>query len=330
LPHKDVRQQILRLFQERSGQFVSGVDLSRQLDVSRAAVWKQIEHLRARGYQIEAVKARGYRLLKDPDLLTADEIRARLQTEVIGREVFCFEQTDSTNLQALRLAEQGAVDGTILVAEAQASGKGRLGRLWLSPGGVNLYTSIILRPPIPPRDAPHLTFLSAVAVVRAIDEVCELSTRVKWPNDILLQGRKVAGLLNELSAETDAIHAVVLGIGLNINMTEEQFPSDLRYPATSLAIAAGQTFSRLDLACALYRQLDELYLAYLRDGFTPIRLAWEACCDLVGQQVRVDCGRQQLSGRVRGIDNDGALLLQAANGQTERILAGDVVPVQGQ
>lgn len=327
MSHKDVRQQILRLFQECSGQFVSGADLSRTLNVSRAAVWKQIELLRSRGYQIEAVKSRGYRLLNNPDLLTAEELRARLQTNVVGRDILCFEQTDSTNLQALRLAEQGAVDGTILIAETQASGKGRLGRRWLSPSGVNLYTSIILRPPIPPRDAPHLTFLSAVAVVRAISDVCGLSARVKWPNDILLQGRKVAGLLNELSAETDAIHAVVLGIGLNINMAADQFPPDLRYPATSLAIAGQQTFSRIDLACALYRQLDELYLAYLRDGFTPIRLAWEANCDLVGQKVRVDCGKQQLTGNVTGIDADGALLLKAANGQIERILAGDVIPI---
>jgi len=326
LPHNDARQQILRLFMSRQGAFISGAELSRELGVSRAAVWKQIESLRALGYRIEAVRSHGYRLQSSPDRLSAEDLSARLQTRIVGCELVCFEETDSTNLQALRLGEQGATEGTVLVAESQRSGKGRLGRHWLSPSGVNLYTSIILRPRIPPWDAPQLTFLSAVAVARAVQQVCALPARVKWPNDILINGRKVAGLLNELSAETDAVHFVVLGIGLNINMRADQIPASLRYPATSLAIEMDRPLSRVEVACAVYRQLDDLYHLYLNEGFDPIRLAWEACFDLVGEKVRVESGDRTLSGIVQGIDIDGALLVAAA-GTVERVLAGDVVPV---
>ncbi|PNU20323.1 biotin--[acetyl-CoA-carboxylase] ligase [Geothermobacter hydrogeniphilus] len=326
MPHNDARQQILRLFMARQGAFISGAELSRELGVSRAAVWKQIESLRALGYRIEAARSHGYRLQSSPDRLSAEDLSARLQTRIVGRELVCFEETDSTNLQALRLGEQGASEGTVLVAESQRGGKGRLGRHWLSPSGVNLYTSIILRPRIPPWDAPQLTFLSAVAVARAVQQVCGLPARVKWPNDILINGRKVAGLLNELSAETDAVHFVVLGIGLNINMRADQIPASLRYPATSLAIELERPLPRAEVACAVYRQLDDLYRLYLNEGFDPIRLAWEACFDLVGEKVRVESGERTLTGIVQGIDTDGALLVGSA-GTVERILAGDVVPV---
>jgi len=327
LPATDVRQQLLRLFREADGAHVSGARLSRELGISRTAVWKQIELLRARGYRIEAERSRGYRLLAVPDRLTADEIRSRLGESLVGRRIICFETTDSTNLQALRLADEGAEEGTVLIAEAQRAGKGRLGRSWLSPPGVNLYLSIILRPGIPPWDAPQLTFLAAVALLRAVEEVCNLSPRVKWPNDLLLGGRKVAGLLSELSADMDQVHAVVLGIGLNVNMRPDQFPSTLRYPATSLAIEGERSYSRVDLACALCRQLDALYRLYREKGFEPVRLAWEANCDLIGRRVEVLSGEQRLRGRVRGIDGDGALLLAASGGGVERVLAGDVRPL---
>jgi len=326
LPQNEARQQILRLFMRQPGTYVSGAELSRELGVSRAAVWKQIEALRALGYEIEAAKSRGYRLLESPDRLGRDELAARLQTEIIGRELHHFEEIGSTNLQALQMGEQGAVEGTVLVAESQTGGKGRLGRAWISPAGVNLYTSVILRPQIPPWDAPQLTFLSAVAVARAIEDVCGMQARVKWPNDILIGARKVAGLLNELSAETDAVHFVVLGIGLNINMQPGQFPQSLRYPATSLAIEGGRPVNRAEVACALYQQLDDLYRLFLEKGFEPIRLAWEACFDLVGRQVRVESSGQSLRGVVQGIDADGALLV-AGGGKVERVLAGDVIPV---
>lgn len=319
--------QILKLFQQQQGAYLSGAEISRVLGVSRTAVWKHIEQLRSLGYRIEAVTARGYRLHGSPDLLLPAEIRTELETEVIGRELVYFAETDSTNDRAHALAREGAVEGTVVIAEAQKAGKGRLGRHWVSPPGVNLYASIVLRPSIAPRQAPQLTFLSAAAVARAIAEMTRLRPTVKWPNDVLLSGRKVAGLLNELDAETERIRYLVLGIGININMTADQFPADLRYPASSLALETGSTVSRRLLTCALLRQLDKLYALYLEQGFEPILQAWQDYFDLTGQQVEVSEQAGTCRGRVLGLDGEGALLLCLADDSVKRILAGDVRPL---
>lgn len=321
------QDQILKLFRSRRDAFVSGAEMSRELGVSRTAVWKQIEQLRSLGYRIEAVTARGYRLHSSPDLLLPAELQVGLETEVVGRELVYFAETDSTNDRAHELAKAGAVEGTVVVADAQQAGKGRLGRRWESPSGVNLYLSIILRPPIAPRFASQLTFLSAAAVARAITQITGLTPTVKWPNDVLLDGCKVAGLLNELDAETERIRYLVLGIGVNINMRREQFPDDLRYPASSLALACGGEVSRLLFARTLLQQLDALYSQYRSQGFKPILQAWQEHFALTGQAVEVDCQGRVVRGRVVGLDDDGALLLRLADGRQERILAGDVRPL---
>jgi BirA family biotin operon repressor/biotin-[acetyl-CoA-carboxylase] ligase len=324
---QDAREEILRLFR-LSGNFVSGEKLSRSLGVSRTAVWKQIGLLREQGYHIEALPSRGYRLLSGPDSFLPAEIKAGSENRLIGREVVYFTETDSTNLRAQALGEAGAVEGTVVIADRQSAGKGRLGRQWFSPPGVNLYASVLLRPPISPRLAPQLTFVSALAVARAIEETSGLEPTVKWPNDILLGGRKVAGLLNELSAETERVHYVILGIGVNLNMTADQFPGDLRYPATSVALEKGEPVSRVAFARALFRHVEQLYELYLLKGFTPLLRAWESLFELTGQPAEVDCRERVLRGIVEGLDSDGALLLRLPNGETERILAGDVRPLR--
>lgn len=321
------RSAILELFHDRGDDFVSGEEISRLLGVSRTAVWKQIRMLREMGYSIEAVSSRGYRMLGAPDLLIPAEIQTGLETRVVGREVVFFEETDSTNLRASELGEGGCAEGTVVIADRQSAGKGRLGRLWSSPAGVNLYTSVVLRPKILPYRAPQLTFISAVAVAWAIEEVAGVAARVKWPNDVLVGGRKVAGLLNEMSAETEGIHFVILGIGVNLNMRLDQFPADLRYPATSLAIETGRDVSRTAFARALYRHLDTLYALYLEQGVEPVIEAWQELCDLVGQAVEVDFQSRVVRGVVTGLDEDGALLLQLSDGQCEKVLAGDVRPL---
>jgi BirA family biotin operon repressor/biotin-[acetyl-CoA-carboxylase] ligase len=321
------QDQILMLFRQQPDAFVSGAEMSRALGVSRTAVWKNVEQLRTLGYQIEAVTARGYRLRTSPDLLLPAELQDGLQTEVVGQDIVYFADTDSTNDRAHALAKDGAVEGTVVIAEAQQAGKGRLGRRWTSPAGVNLYASIILRPPIAPRHAPQLTFLSAAAVAWAIAEITGLTPTVKWPNDVLLDGCKVAGLLNELDAETERIRYLILGVGVNINMQAEQFPDDLRYPASSLAMASGGKVSRLRFTRTLLEQLDCLYSQYQREGFEPIMQAWQEYFVLTGQPVEVDCQGRLLRGRVVGLDEDGALLLKLADGRQERVLAGDVRPL---
>jgi BirA family biotin operon repressor/biotin-[acetyl-CoA-carboxylase] ligase len=320
------REAILSLFSQTPDGFVSGERISEELGVSRTAVWKHIRNLRQAGYQIEAIPSRGYQLQQSPDVLMPEAIQSDLECQLVGSHIISLEEVDSTNLQACRLGDEGAADGLVVIADRQSSGKGRMGRHWESPGGVNLYASILLRPPVLPFEAPKLTFLSAVAVCRAIKSCTGLQPTVKWPNDILLNGAKVAGLLNEMSSETDQVHYVVLGIGVNLNMNVEQFPSDLRYPATSLAIATGKAVSRLTFTRSLLQELDSLYKIYLEQGSTPILSAWTELCDLTGRAVQVDCSNLLIEGTMVGLGDDGALLVQTSAGKIESIYAGDVRP----
>lgn len=321
---RDLDQRILELFREKKGGVVSGEELSGALKVSRTAVWKHIKTLKGLGYHIVAVPSQGYRLVASPDLLIPAEIAAGLKAKRIGQKLVCFRETGSTNEVAFKLAEEGAEDGTVVMAEAQLRGKGRLGRRWESPTGVNLYCSVILRPPILPTQAAQLTFLSAVAVARAVAEITTLQPFIKWPNDVLINGRKVAGLLNEMSAETEKVNFVVLGIGVNINMERGQFPHDLRHPASSLLLEAGKAISRPDFVRALLENLDALYETYLVRGYESIRAEWLERCDIGGRKVKVSFQEKEVVGVVAGIDDYGALLLRLSDGRIEKVLAGDV------
>lgn len=321
------RDEILNLFRTCPDPYISGQKISHLLNISRAAVWKQVKVLRESGFEIEAKHSLGYRLLAAPDLLLAVDIENGLNSRLIGQTVVAFTDTDSTNVQARQLAEAGAIEGTVVVADRQSAGRGRLGRRWESPSGVNLYCSILLHPQIPVQQAPQLTFLSAVAVAETLEKVCHLSVEVKWPNDILVNGAKISGLLNEMNAETDQIHFVILGVGVNLNMLEEQFPEAINYPATSVLLETGKPVDRLMFLRTFLRCLDQYYAEFLEEGFAPIRQRWESYCDMINRQVRVDQGSRSLSGTVIGLDPEGALRLQLDNGKVERILAGDVIPV---
>ncbi len=315
------RERILELLRCHSSDWLSGEQISRDLQLSRTAVWKQINALRGLGISIESQHARGYRLLEAPDLLLRTEVLTGLNPRVIPRSLELLAATDSTNLQLRKKAEAGAVEGTVLVADQQLAGKGRLGRAWASPAGVNLYCSLLLRPQIPVQQASQFTFLSAVAVVDALKSVCLITAEVKWPNDILVGGAKIAGLLNEMSAETEQINYVVLGIGVNVNMTADQFPDELNYPATSVLLETGGQIPRRHFLRALLERLDFYYCEFLDQGFAPIRRRWEQRCPIINRQVRVN---NELTGTVVGLEADGALRLQLDSGLVERVVAGDV------
>ncbi|HMB14915.1 MAG TPA: biotin--[acetyl-CoA-carboxylase] ligase [Pelovirga sp.] len=315
------RDRILALLRCHSDSWLSGEKISSELQLSRAAIWKQISALRALGVAIEARHAKGYRLLEPDDLLFSSEIVSGLDYRIVGRSLNILQAVDSTNLQLKAQAEAGAQEGTVVVADQQLAGKGRLGRQWASPAGVNLYCSILLRPQIPVQQAPQLTFLSAVAVVDVLEAVGGVKAQVKWPNDILVGGAKIAGLLNEMSAETEQINYVVLGLGINLNMTTEQFPPELNYPATSVLLETGQPVIRRIFLRALLERLDFYYAEFLHQGFAPIRQRWEQLCPIINRQVTVDSGP---FATVVGLDEDGALRLQFDAGTIERIVAGDV------
>ncbi len=321
----EIDRLLLASFMAPDAGFLSGEELSAAADVSRTTIWKRIELLREHGFVFESVPSRGYRLVTVPDFLHPAAIAAGMTTRRLGGTMVTFSETGSTNAVAARLGEEGGAEGTVVLAESQSQGKGRLGRIWSSPPGANLYCSILLRPPIPPTSAPQLTFVSAVAVVRAIKLCTGLSPIIKWPNDILINGAKVAGLLNEMTAETDRVATVVLGIGVNLNMVREQFPAELRHPASSLFLESGVRVDRVAFTRTLLTALDDLYDRYLAGGYPEIRDEWLAECGVIGKLVGVSDGvLQERMGVARGIDEGGALLLELSDGSIQRVYSGDV------
>ena len=315
---------MLNLFHERKG-FISGEEISREWHISRTAVWKHVNVLRKLGYVIEAVPSRGYYLKSSPDIVTVTGIAVRMRSSIIGKRIVCLDETVSTNNDAFRMAGEGADEGTVVVADKQTGGKGRLGRRWLSPPRVNLYCSVILRPSCSPHEAPQLTFLSAVAVARAIERETKLKPQIKWPNDVLINDGKVAGLLNEMSAETDAVNFVVLGIGVNLNMTADSFGNDARHPATSILKESRKRVDRTAFAATLFSELDKLYAEYLVCGFGPVRDEWQQRCIARDRRIAVSDGVTDIArGSFAGIDASGALLVREETGTIRRILSGDV------
>ncbi|MEB2283936.1 MAG: biotin--[acetyl-CoA-carboxylase] ligase [Polyangiaceae bacterium UTPRO1] len=325
----DTAERILRLL--RQAPVVSGEVLSSNLGVSRAAVWKHVEALRASGYRIAALHARGYALTGVPDRLLPTEIEQHLTTERFGRRLECFETIDSTNLRAAALARAGAPEGMLVLAEQQTAGRGRLGRSWVSPARVNLYASFILRPRLVPADAPQLALAAAVAVVRALRALPGLAPEriaIKWPNDCLLDGRKIAGVLTEMDAEADRIRSVVLGIGVNLNAPARAFPPALRATATSVLLATGTRVDRPRFAAGLCAALEAVYDRVVGEGFAALAPEWEASSCLTGRSVRIEGGGRCSTGTVRGIDAAGRLVVAGPAGE-ERIMAGDVTIVDG-
>ena len=304
---------------------VSGADLAEQLGISRAAVWSRIEELRRLNYEIEAGPHFGYRLLFSPDVLHADDLLARLGgTRVIGRDIQVFEETTSTNDVVERLARDGVKEGVAVYAESQTKGRGRLGRKWVSPSHKGLWFSILLRPQLRPQMATQLTVASATALRRAIKLQTGLSPEIKWPNDILIGGKKVSGILTEMSAELDQVKYVILGIGVDVNLAANEFPADLRKIATSLRIETSRPVSRAELAVHILRELDRDYARICAGEFTAVADEWEAHCTTIGREVTVHLGARQIRGCVESLDDDGALLLRSEHGHLERIIGGDV------
>ena len=305
---------------------VSGALLAQQLGVSRAAVWARIEELRSLGYEIEASPHQGYRLLSVPDVLHADDLLSRLgRVKIVGRDIRVFQETTSTNDIIDKLARDGVKEGVVVFAESQTKGRGRLGRKWVSPARRGLWFSILLRPDLRPQAATQLTIAAATALVRAIRQHTGLQPAVKWPNDILINGRKVAGILTEMSAELDRIKYVILGLGLDVNQTPGEFPADLRKLATSLKIETGQQIDRAELAAVFLREFDTDYARLAAGQFEVLADEWEARCGTLGRQVAITVGSRKLLGRAESLDSDGALLLRTEHGRLERIMGGDVV-----
>jgi BirA family transcriptional regulator, biotin operon repressor / biotin---[acetyl-CoA-carboxylase] ligase len=305
---------------------LAGADLAQRLGVSRAAVWARIEELRGLGYDIEASPHRGYHLVSAPDLLHADDLLSRLDgaTRCVGRDIRVFEETTSTNDIIEKLARDGVKEGAVVFAEAQTRGRGRLGRRWASPVRKGLWFSVLLRPPLRPQAATQLTVAAAVALGAALREEYGCMSSIKWPNDILLRGRKVAGILTEMSAELDCIKHVVLGIGLNANLAAGDFPMEFRRLATSLRVELGRAVDRPALAVTVLRHLDAAYALVCAGQFARVADEWAGQCSTLGRRVRIEVGGRTVAGQAEALDEDGALLVRTQHGRLERIVGGDV------
>jgi len=306
---------------------VSGAQLAEQLDISRAAIWARIDDLRKVGYDIEASPHFGYKLVGSPDALHADDLLARLQnrSKIIGRDIQVFEETASTNDVVEKLARDGVKEGVVVFAESQTKGRGRLGRKWMSPTHRGLWFSVLLRPRLHPMETTQLTVISATALRRAIKTVTGLSAEIKWPNDLLLGGKKVAGILTEMSAEVDRVRHVILGIGLDVNQDANEFAGELHPLATSLKIEAGEAIDRAELAAEILHELDADYARVCARKFPEVADEWEAACVTIGKNVSVHMGERRFRGRAESLDDDGALLVRTEHGHLERVIGGDVI-----
>lgn len=319
-----MKGKILALLREHYPDYISGEEISSRLGVSRTAVWKHICSLREGGYEIESHSKIGYRLIEAPDRLYGHELAGLLKGKVFGREVVYRESVNSTNELAKELARKGAVQGTVVIAEEQTGGKGRMGREWYSPSREGLWFSVILRPEISPADAGKLTLVSAVGVAETIRELTGIPAGIKWPNDVLINNRKVCGILVEMSAEIDKINYLVIGIGVNVSLDAAKIPRELGSVAVSLEEQQKLRVTRAQLLAALLNKLDSLYEEFLAGRFPDILKSWKEMSVSLNRWVRVVSGNEVEEGVAFDLDDDGALILMKKDGAVKRILSGDV------
>ncbi len=293
--------------------------------MTRTAIWKRVNRLREQGYVIASSPRCGYSLVSAPDLLLPEEIEPGLRAKVFGRPIIFYHELSSTQDAARELARQGAEEGTVVIAETQSHGKGRKGREWSSAPFQGIQISVILRPRLRPSQSIQIPLVAGVAVAQAIIEVTPLKPRIKWPNDLIVGGKKVGGILTEMNAEIDRIDYVVLGIGLNVNTPQALFPKEIREIATSLAEELGVTVSRVRLLQSFLTEFEGLYGEFTTSGFQNIRERWKAMSNTIGAWVELsDMDKGKMEGKVLDMDADGALLLEKEDKTIERILAGDV------
>ena len=313
------RDDVFRLLLE-AGDFISSEALSDKLGVSRAAVWKHVKGLQNEGYTIEAVRNRGYRLL--PNGVRQEEILPYLQTEWLGREYKYLAEVDSTNIAAKSWAEQGAVNGAVVVADLQTQGRGRLGRAWSSPSGTGLWLSLVLRPRLEPERAPQISLTTAVATCAAL-QALGYQAGIKWPNDIYIDGRKICGMLTEMHGSMESVEWVVVGIG--INCLNKDLPPEIKDVATSLALAEPEKpVVRAQVAAELLNQLEKYYTILYEQGFAEIRRIWLANNITLGRRVKISTLNETFFGEALDMKEDGSLLVKREDGGEFTLVTGDV------
>ncbi|MDD5537356.1 MAG: biotin--[acetyl-CoA-carboxylase] ligase [Candidatus Omnitrophica bacterium] len=307
----------------REENHVSGEDLGKRLKISRTAVWKHIKELRKKGYKIKSSPKLGYSFIESTSLLLPEEITPGLQTQTIGKHLLHHDEITSTQDIAEELAREGAKEGTVVIAETQTRGRGRKGRSWVSPPEGGVYLSIILRPNLMPSRIVQIPLIAGVAVSRAVSRVTPLHPRLKWPNDIIINGKKAGGILTEMNSEVDGVNYVILGIGINVNTPGHILAGPTQGIATSLADECGEQVSRVRLVQHLFSEFEALYAKFLISGFDSLREEWKTLNNTIGSRVRIS-DEEEIEGKAIDIDDEGFLLVRKENGNVRRIIGGDV------
>jgi len=325
-----MKYKILQVLKEKNMEYVSGEKLSEILGVSRTAVWKCINELKKEGYVIESVSKKGYKLESSPDILNEFEIGYGLNTRIIGRHICYFKSIDSTNNYAKKSAHEGCEEGTVIVADAQTSGRGRLGRRWESKEGSGIWMSVVLRPSIAPEDVQIMTLAASVAVVTALKRIAGVDAGIKWPNDIIIDGKKVCGILTEMSTEMDRVNFLVLGIGININQKKEDFPDELKSTAISLKAYMSENnmsvsnIRRNDIIKNVLLELEKQYENMKRGNTEEIIRKWRENSVTLGRKVKIIYKNDEYEGMARDVTDDGKLIVDCCDGITRAVSSGEV------
>lgn len=320
-----MRDKILKVLVDNRDEFLSGEAISSYLGITRSAVWKHIKSLQQDGFEIESRPGLGYRLLALPEELDLISLNEIMKTQIMGKSIELHQVIDSTNNRARELALEGADEGTLIIAETQLEGRGRLSRSWISPRGKGIWMSLILKPDLSPDQAPHITAIAAVAIRKALNRATGLVIGIKWPNDIIIDGKKVCGILTEMHADIDRIYYVVVGIGINVNMTQEDFPVELSSTATSLRIALGRNLDRRQLIALIMEEIEEIYYTYLENrDFKQILDLCRQYSVTLNRPVKVIGRDTSFEGFAVDFDEDGSLLVKKDDGNIIKVMSGDV------
>ena len=315
-----MKDKLLKLLRAADG-YVSGEEIGEALGVSRSAVWKGIRSLRDDGYKISAVTNKGYMLEDTQDVYSREEILSRISTHEIGREIKFYDSLDSTNNKAKAIGFEGGSHGTVVIAETQTAGKGRRGRKWSSPEGSGVWMSILLCPDIAPVYVPSITLAAGISVCGAINKTTEAGAKIKWPNDVIINGRKVCGILTEMSSEIDYVNFVVVGIGVNV--MEAEFDESLSGIITNINREAVKKCGRSVIAAAIIEEFEKNYNVFCKGGFKSLKSKYESMCDTLNKRVAVS-GSENFEGRAVGITDEGYLIVEKAGGGRVELTAGDV------
>lgn len=321
-----MKDKLLKLLQENHDNYLSGESMSESFNVSRTAIWKHINNLRKEGYVIESITNRGYKLIKDSTNITSAGISAKLSTKLLGKDIICLDEVGSTNDYAKSLAISGAKDGTLIIADQQNKGRGRMGRIWSSAKGKGIWMTLLLRPSIEPQKAQIITLAASVAVVQALQPLLGERVKVKWPNDVLVDGKKICGILTEMSCELENINYIVLGIGINVNQVVNDFPEEIRETATSINAILNnlEDIDRLSIIADILKAFEELYLLILEGKTDKVISNWRLFSCTLGRKIRVSSLNGDLCGIAEDITEDGVLILKDNSGKIHRIFSGEI------